>query len=53
MGSVGVGAGGATSGWLVWIADQSEAGFAEAQLAAYGIRRFGSAGCCENMTFTQ
>ena len=24
----------------VWVADQSEAGFAEAQLAAYGIRRF-------------
>ena len=43
---------GATSGWLVWVADQSEAGFAEAQLATYGIRPFGSTGSCENITFT-
>ena len=29
-----------------WSADQSEAGFAEAQLAAYGIRPFGFTGSC-------
>ena len=38
--------------WLVWVADQSEAGFGEAQLATYGIRPFGSTGSCENITFT-
>ena len=38
--------------WLVWVADQSEAGFDEAQLATYGIRPFGSTGSCENITFT-
>ena len=35
--------------WLVWVADQSEAGFDEAQLATYGIRPFGSTGSCENI----
>ena len=29
-----------------WSADQSEAGFAEAQLAAYGFRPFGFTGPC-------
>ena len=29
-----------------WNADQSEAGFAEAQLAAYGFRPFGFTGSC-------
>ena len=29
-----------------WSADQSEAGFAEAQLAAYGFRPFGFTGSC-------
>ena len=38
--------------WLVWVADQSEAGFAEAQLATYGIRPFGDTGSCENITST-
>ena len=38
--------------WLVWVADQSEAGFGEAQLATYGIRPFGSTGSCENIACT-
>ena len=38
--------------WLVWVADQSEAGFAEAQLATYGTRPFGDTGSCENITST-
>ena len=41
--------------WLVWVADQSEAGFAEAKLATYGIvfRPFGDTGSCENITSTR
>ena len=39
--------------WLVWVADQSEAGFGEAQLATYGIRPFGDTGSCENITSTR